>query len=85
MWPFWAKRPKFTKKWSLEKSYLHITENMSLGFLHGCKPKLCLPFATRVGIQSMMEALLTPQSLKHTIYGKSAYIGDIGMYLSLGH
>ena len=52
MWPFWAKRPKFTQKWSLKKSYLHITRDMSLGLLHGCKPKLCFPFATRVEVQS---------------------------------
>ena len=38
--------------------------------MHGCKPKLCFPFATRVEVQSRMEAFLTPQSLKHTIYGK---------------
>ena len=70
MWPFWAKRQKFTQKWSLEKVYLRITRERSLGFLHGCKPKLCFPFATRVGLQTIMEAFLTPQSLKHTIYGK---------------
>ena len=70
LWPFWAKRPKFTQKWSLEKSYLHITKDVSLGLLHGCKPKLCFPSATRVGVQSIMEAFLTRQSLKHTIYGK---------------
>ena len=70
LWPFWAKRPKFTQKWSLEKSYLRITREMSLGLLHGCKPKLCLPFAIRVGVQSIIETFLTPQSLKHTIYGK---------------
>ena len=38
--------------------------------LHGCKPKLCLPFATRVEVQSIMETFLTPQFLKHTIYGR---------------
>ena len=38
--------------------------------LHGCKPKLCFPFATRVEVQRIMETFLTPQSLKHTIYGK---------------
>ena len=27
-------------------------------------------FAIRVGVQSIMEAFLTPQSLKHTFYGK---------------
>ena len=70
LWPFWAKRPKFTQKWSLEKTYLRITREMSLGLLHGCKPKLCLPFATRVGVQSIIETFLTPQFLKHTIYGK---------------
>ena len=68
--PFWAKQPKFTKKWSLEKSYLRITREMSLGPLHGCKPKLCFPFATMVEVQSIMEPFLTLQSLKHTIYGK---------------
>ena len=68
--PFWAKRPKFTQKWSLEKSYLHITRDMSVGLLHGCKPKLCFPLAKGVGVQSIMEAFLTPQSLKHTICGK---------------
>ena len=59
LWPFWAKRPKFTQKWLLEKSYLRITIEMSLGLLHGCK-----------GVQSIMEAFLTSQSLKHTIHGK---------------
>ena len=72
LWPFWAKRPKFTQKWSLEKSYLRITRDMSLGLLHGCKPRLCFPLATRVGVQSIMAAFLTPQSLKHTIYGKKS-------------
>ena len=67
---FWAKRPKFTQKWSLQISYLRITKERSLGLLHGCKPKLCFPFATRVEVQSTMKAFLTPQSLKHTIYGK---------------
>ena len=70
MWPFWAKRPKFTQKWSLEKSYLCITREIALGPLHACKRKLCFPFATRVVVQSVRETSLTPQSLKHTIYGK---------------
>ena len=70
LWQFWAKRPKFTQKWSLEKSSLRITRDISLGLLHGCNPKLSFPFATRVGVQSIMEAFLTPQSLMHTIYGK---------------
>ena len=70
LWPFWAKRPKFTQKWSLEKYCLRITREMGLGLLHGCKPKLCFPFATRVGVQSIMEAFLTPQSVKDTIYGE---------------
>ena len=70
LWPFWAKRPKFTQKWSLQISYLRIARERSLGLLHGCKPKLCFPFATRVEVQSIMETFLTPQSLKHTIYGK---------------
>ena len=52
------------------KSYLRITIDTSLGLVHGCKPKLCFPFATRVEGQSIIEAFLTPQSLKHTIYGK---------------
>ena len=69
-WPFWAKRPKFTQKWSPEKSYLRITRDRSLGLLHGCKPKLRFHFATRVEVQGIMETFLTPQSLKHTIYGK---------------
>ena len=43
LWPFPAKRHKFTQKWSLEKSYLRITRERSLGLLHGCKPKLCFP------------------------------------------
>ena len=67
---FWAKRPKFTQKWSLQISYLRIARERSLGLLHGCKPKLCFPFATRVEVQSIMKAFLTPQSLKHTTYGK---------------
>ena len=47
LWPFWAKRPKFTQKWSLEKSYLRITRERSLVLLHGCKPKLCFPFCNK--------------------------------------
>ena len=70
LWPLWAKQPKFTKNWSLEKSYLRITRERSLRLLHGCKPKLCFPFATRVEVQNIKETFLTPQSLKHTIYGK---------------
>ena len=70
LWPFWAKRPKLTQKWSLEKSYLRITRERSLGLFHGCKPKLCFPFATRVEVQSIPQISLTPQSLKHTICGK---------------
>ena len=35
LWPFWAKRPKFTQKWSLQISYLRITRERSLGLLHG--------------------------------------------------
>ena len=70
LWPLWAKRPKLTQKWSLEKSYLRITGQRTLGLLHGCKSKLCFPFATRVEVQIIMEIFLTPQSLKHTIYGK---------------
>ena len=58
------------KKWSLQISYLRIAKERSLGLLHGCKPKLSFPFATRVEVQSTMKAFLTPQSLKHTIYGK---------------
>ena len=71
LWPFWAKRPKFTQKWSLEKSYLHITRERSLGLLHGCKPKLCFPFATRVEVQSIMEAFLTPHFIEaHYLWEK---------------
>ena len=70
MWPFWAKRPKFTQRWSLEKSYLRITREIGLRLLHGCKPKLCFPFATKVGVQRVRETFFTPQSLKHTIHGK---------------
>ena len=70
LWPFWAIRPKFTQTRSLEKSYCRITREIGLGLLHGCKPKLCFPFATMVGVQSITETFSTPQSLKHTIYGK---------------
>ena len=70
LWPFWAKQPKFGHKWSLEKLYLRITGERSLGLLHGCISKLCLPFSTMVEVLSIMETFLTPQSLKHTIYGK---------------
>ena len=65
-----GKTAKIHPKWSLEKSYLRITREGSLGLLHGCKRKLCFPFATKVEVQSIMETFLTPQSLKHTIYGK---------------
>ena len=70
LWPFWAKRPKFTQKWSLQKSYPRITRERRLGLLHGCKPELCFPFATGVKVQSIFETFLTPQPLKHTFYGK---------------
>ena len=70
LWPFRVKRPTFTQKWSLQKLYLRITRERSLGLLHGCKPKLCFPSATRVEVQSIMQTFLTPQSLKHTIYGE---------------
>ena len=70
LWPFWAKRPKFTQKWSLEKLYLRMTREIDPGLLHGCKLKLCFSFATRVGVQSVRETFLTPQSLRHTIYWK---------------
>ena len=70
LWPLWAKRPKFTQRWSLEKSYPRITGERSLGLLHGCIPNLCFPFAIRVEVQSIMETFLNPLSLKHTIYGK---------------
>ena len=70
LWPFWAKRPQFTQKRSLEKCYLLITRGRTLGLWHGCKPELCFPFATRVEVQSIMETFLTPQSLKHIIYGE---------------
>ena len=68
--PFRAKQSKFTQKWSLQISYLRITRERSLGLLHGCRPKLCFPFATRVEVQSIMKTFLKPQSLKHTIYGE---------------
>ena len=55
LWPFWVKWPKFTQRWSLEKSYLRITREIGLGPLHGCKPKLCFTFATRVRVQSVRE------------------------------
>ena len=54
-----------SKKW-----YLRITRERSLRLLHGCKRKLCFPFATSVEVPSIMETFLTPQSLKHTIYAK---------------
>ena len=55
---------------TVEKLYLRITREMSLGLLHGCKQKLWHPFATMVGVHRIREKFLTPQSLKHTIYGK---------------
>ena len=61
---------KFTQKRSLHISYLRIARERSLRLLHGCKPKLCFPFATRVEVPSTMKAFLTSQSLKHTIHGK---------------
>ena len=44
---FSAKRPKFTQKRSLQISYLRMARERSLGLLHGCKPKLCLPFCNK--------------------------------------
>ena len=49
------KTAKIHPKVVTRKSYLRITREMSLGLLHGCKPKLCFPFATRVGVQSIIE------------------------------
>ena len=88
VWPFWAKRPNFIKKWSLEKLYLRITREIGLGLLYECKTKLCLPFAPRVGVQSGRETLLTPESLKHTIYGEKCIYWRYWhayMYGSLGN
>ena len=71
LWPFWAKQPKFTQDWSLEKSYLGITREVSLGLLHGCKPKLCLTLAIKVGPQSKLEPFLTPIFFEaHYLWGK---------------
>ena len=85
MCPFWVKRPKFTQKSSHEKWYLRIAREIGLGPLHGCKPNLWFPFATRVGVQSVRETFLTPQSLKHTIYGKKCIYQHIGMHISMDH
>ena len=65
-----GKTAKIHPKVVTRKVVSRITREMSLGLLHGCKPKLCLLFATRAGVQSIMEAFLTPQSLKNIIYGK---------------
>ena len=71
LWPFWANRPKFTQKWSLEKSHLRITGEIGLGPFEGCKPKLCFSFATKVGVQSIRKIFLTPKLLKHIINGET--------------
>ena len=71
LWPFWAKRPKFTQKWSLEKLYLRITRERSPGLSHGCKPKLCFPFATRVEVQSIMQNICNTSILEaHYLWQK---------------
>ena len=70
LWPFLAKQPKFTQEWLHKKLHLRFPRGTGLGPLHGSKPKPCVPFATRVRVQVVREAFLTPQSLKHTKYGK---------------
>ena len=71
LWPFWAKRPKFTQKWSLKKSYLRITREMRLGLLHGCKPRLCFSFAIRVGVPKHNGSIFnTPILEAHYLWEK---------------
>ena len=41
-----------------------------LGFCMDANRSFASPFATGVGVQSLMKTFLTPQSWKHTIYGK---------------
>ena len=47
-----GKTAKIHPKVVTRKSYLRITREISLGLLHGCKPKLCFPFAIRVGFKT---------------------------------
>ena len=47
LWPFWAKRPKFTQKWSLEKSYLRITENYEPRAFAWMQTEALLPFCNK--------------------------------------
>ena len=45
-------------------------EKGAAGLCMDANPSFASPFATRVDVQSIKKAFLTPQSLKHTIYGK---------------
>ena len=45
-------------------------EKGASGFCMDANRSFAFLFATRVEVQSVMETFLTPQSLKHTIYGK---------------
>ena len=47
LWPFWAKRPKFTQKWSLQISYLRNARERSLGPLAWMQTKALLPFCNK--------------------------------------
>ena len=47
LWPFWATRPKFTQKWSLEKSYLRITKEIGLGLFAWMQTEALLPFCDK--------------------------------------
>ena len=70
LWPFWAKRPKFTQKVvppNIVSPYRKRKEPRAFAWM---QTEPLLPFATRVEVQSTMKAFLTPQSLKHTICGK---------------
>ena len=70
-----GKTAKIHPKVVTRKSYLHITRERSLGLLHGCKPKLCFPFATRVEVQSIME---THYLWEKCIYRRYWYVHIFG-------
>ena len=70
LWPFWAKRPKLTQKWSLEEIVSPDHKRSEPRAFAWMQTEALLPLCNRGWGSKHNGAFLTPQSLKHTIYGK---------------
>ena len=80
---FGQKEEKSSKKWSLQNLYLRIPREMDFGLLHGSCPKLEVPLATKVWVQSIGKGFLTPQPLWHMKNEKKCKNANIGTYIPM--